>query len=138
MSRETDPISAGAPSAVDASKELTSAIAISATFTPEALEPTLACWLRKLKLEFPIRFASYNQVFQQLLDPAGLFAANRNGLNVVSRSGKYSGAGRKRPASGVRRALGGRDSRLADSGLHLPRISGISAGPGPRAIRRPS
>jgi FkbH-like protein len=83
MSRETDPISAGAPSAVDASKELTSAIAISATFTPEALEPTLACWLRKLKLEFPIRFASYNQVFQQLLDPAGLFAANRNGLNVV-------------------------------------------------------
>ncbi len=50
-------------------KDPTPAIAISATFTAEALEPTLAFWLRKLKLDYPIRFASYNQVFQQLLDP---------------------------------------------------------------------
>jgi len=87
MSRETDSSSAGGPSTVQAqslqSKELTAAIAISATFTSETLEPTLAFWLRKLRLDFPVRFASYNQVFQQLLDPAGLFAANRNGLNVV-------------------------------------------------------
>jgi FkbH-like protein len=59
------------------------AIAISATFTAEALEPTIAFWLRELKLDFRIRFAPYNQVFQQLLDPAGLLAGNRNGLNVV-------------------------------------------------------
>ncbi|PYT24150.1 MAG: hypothetical protein DMG58_26585, partial [Acidobacteria bacterium] len=59
------------------------AVAISATFTAEALEPTLGFWLRKLHLDFQIRFAPYNQVFQQLLDPAGLFAGNRNGLNVV-------------------------------------------------------
>jgi FkbH-like protein len=87
MSRETDSISAGGPSAVQAQspqqKDLTSAIAVSATFTSEALEPTLAFWLHKLRLDFPIRFASYNQVFQQLLDPAGSFAGNRNGLNVV-------------------------------------------------------
>ncbi len=87
MSREPEPISAGGPSTVQAQspqpKEPTAAIAISATFTPEALEPTLTFWLRKLKLDLPIRFASYNQVFQQFLDPAGLFAGNRNGLNVV-------------------------------------------------------
>ena len=87
MSSETDSISAGGPSTVQAQlpqpRDLTAAIAISATFTPEALEPTLAFWLRKLKLDLPVRFASYNQVFQQLLDPSGLFARNRNGLNVV-------------------------------------------------------
>src|SRR5260370_14565776 len=36
-----------------------------------------------MQLDFQIRFAPYNQVFQQLLDPAGLFAGNRNGLNVI-------------------------------------------------------
>src|SRR5579859_3122864 len=64
-------------------KETPPAIAVSATFTAEALEPTLGFWLRELKLDFQIRFSPYNQVFQQLLDPAGLFASNRNGLNVV-------------------------------------------------------
>src|SRR5690242_654529 len=64
-------------------KDAAPAIAVSATFTAEAIEPTLAFWLRELKLDFQIRFAPYNQVFQQLLDPAGLFAGNRNGLNVV-------------------------------------------------------
>jgi FkbH-like protein len=64
-------------------KETPPAIAISASFTAEAVEPTLAFWLRELKLDFQIRFAAYNQVFQQLLDPGGLFAGNRNGLNVV-------------------------------------------------------
>src|SRR6476661_8741552 len=59
------------------------AVAISATFTAEALEPTLAFWLRELQLDFQVRFAPYNQVFQQLLDPAGLLVNNRNGLNVV-------------------------------------------------------
>ena len=58
------------------------AVAITATFTAEALEPALAFWLRELGLEWAIRFASYNQVFQQLLDPAGLVARNR-GINVA-------------------------------------------------------
>lgn len=64
-------------------KEPAPAIAISATFTAEALEPTLGFWLRELKLDHQIRFASYNQVFQELLDPGGLFAGNRGGLNVL-------------------------------------------------------
>jgi FkbH-like protein len=84
--REPDSASPGAhisSSSPPQQKETPPAIAISASFTAEALEPTLAFWLRELKLDFQIRFAAYNQVFQQLLDPAGLFASNRNGLNVV-------------------------------------------------------
>src|SRR4051794_34017425 len=59
------------------------AIAISATFTAEAIQPALAFWAGELGLEYEIRFAGYNQLFQQLLDPAGLFARNRRGVNVA-------------------------------------------------------
>src|SRR5215468_2787521 len=58
-------------------------IAISATFTAEALRPALEFWMKELGLEYEIRFAGYNQVFQELLDPGGLFAGNRYGINVV-------------------------------------------------------
>ena len=81
--REFDPGPAGLHVSAPQEQPLKSVIAISATFTAEALEPTLAFWLRELRLEFQIRFAPYNQVFQQLLDPTGLLAGNRNGLNVV-------------------------------------------------------
>jgi FkbH-like protein len=57
-------------------------IAISATFTAEALQPGLAFWAGELGLGSAIRFAGYNQLFQQLLDPAGRFARNRGGVNV--------------------------------------------------------
>src|SRR5678815_5025348 len=59
------------------------AIAISATFTAEAIEPGLAFWVKELGLDYEIRFAGYNQLFQELLDPAGLFARNRGGINVA-------------------------------------------------------
>jgi len=59
------------------------AIAISATFTAEALQPGLAFWAGELGLDYEIRFAAYNQLFQELLDPAGLFARNRKGFNVA-------------------------------------------------------
>lgn len=58
-------------------------MALSASFTAEALEPALAFWLNELKLDYQIQFAPYNQVFQQLFDPAGLLTYNLNGLNVV-------------------------------------------------------
>jgi len=58
------------------------AIAISATFTAEAIQPALAFWAGESGLGLEIRFAGYSQVFQELLDPAGLFARNR-GYNVL-------------------------------------------------------
>jgi FkbH-like protein len=59
------------------------AIAISATFTAEAIEAGLAFWTGELGLAYKIRFAGYNTLFQQLLDPAGLFASNRGGIDVA-------------------------------------------------------
>ncbi len=58
-------------------------IAISATFTAEAIQPGLAFWAGELGLDYGIHFAGYNQLFQQLLDPAGLFGRNRGGFNVA-------------------------------------------------------
>ena len=57
-------------------------IALSATFTAEAIQPVLGFWAGKLGLDPALRFAAYNQVFQQLLDRSGLFARNR-GFNVA-------------------------------------------------------
>ena len=59
------------------------AIAISATFTAEAVQPGLAFWAGELGLDLEIRFAGYNLLFQTLLDPGGLFARNRQGVNVA-------------------------------------------------------
>ncbi len=58
------------------------AIAISATFTADAIQPALSLWMRELGLEYEVRLAGYNQVFQELLAPDGLFARNR-GCNVL-------------------------------------------------------
>lgn len=58
-------------------------IAVSATFTSEPIEETLAFWMHELNLPFAIEFAPYNQVFQQLLDPSSLLSSNEGGINVV-------------------------------------------------------
>jgi FkbH-like protein len=39
--------------------------------------------MREIGYDAEIRFAGYGQVFQELLDPAGLFARNTGGVNVV-------------------------------------------------------
>src|ERR1017187_6480294 len=39
--------------------------------------------MRELGLSAEVRFAAYNQVFQELLDPGGLLARNTSGVNVV-------------------------------------------------------
>src|SRR5437764_11535659 len=58
-------------------------VAISATFTAEAVGDTLAFWIRELRFNYEVKFAPYSQVIQQLLDPASLLAKNRNGLSVL-------------------------------------------------------
>jgi HAD superfamily phosphatase (TIGR01681 family) len=58
-------------------------IAVTATFTAEPIEESLRYWMDELELPVAIQFAPYNQVFQQLLDPASLLSSNQRGLNVV-------------------------------------------------------
>jgi len=58
-------------------------IAITATFTAELIEESLSYWMQELCIPFNIEFAPYNQVFQQLLDPASLLSTNQHGANVI-------------------------------------------------------
>ena len=58
-------------------------IALAATFTAEPLAEPLRFWLKQLQIDCGIKFAPYNQVFQELLDPGSLLARNQQGLNVV-------------------------------------------------------
>lgn len=58
-------------------------IAVSATFTAEPLAEPLSFWMKQLEIPAKIEFAPFNQVFQQLLDPAGLLSQNSHGANVV-------------------------------------------------------
>jgi FkbH-like protein len=58
-------------------------IAIASTFTAEPLEESLNYWMKELNTPASIRFAPYNQVFQQLLDPSSLLRNNDYGVNVI-------------------------------------------------------
>lgn len=56
---------------------------IAANFTVEPIEEFLSYWMAQLGIAAEIRFAPYNQVFQQLLE-GGLLRSNRGGLNIVA------------------------------------------------------
>ncbi|MBF0262210.1 MAG: HAD-IIIC family phosphatase, partial [Magnetococcales bacterium] len=51
-------------------------LAIAATFTAEPLAPHIRWWGRAFSLPIEPRFAGYNQVFQELLDPRALLATH--------------------------------------------------------------
>ena len=54
-----------------------------ATFTAEPLERPLNFWMAELNLPASVKFAPYDQVFQQLLDPNSELSRNQRGVNVV-------------------------------------------------------
>ncbi len=58
-------------------------VTIAATFTAEPVTEPLEFWLKQLGMPEDIRFAPFNQVFQQLLDSTSLLASNQHGANVV-------------------------------------------------------
>lgn len=58
-------------------------IAVAASFTAEPLADSLHFWSEKLHWHADILFAPYNQIFQQLLDPASLLSTNQHGINMV-------------------------------------------------------
>ncbi len=57
-------------------------------------------WDGELGFGLDVRFAGYNQVFQQLLEPGSLMSRNVSGLNVVAIRLEDWGLG---AADGVRR-----------------------------------
>ncbi len=58
-------------------------VVLSSTFTAEPVEAALQYWLDELEITAEVKFAPYNQVFQQLLDGGSELAANKRGLNVL-------------------------------------------------------
>jgi amino acid adenylation domain-containing protein len=58
-------------------------VAIAATYTAEPIQDALEFWLKRMGLPQRLEFAPFNQVHQQLLDPASLLATNQHGANVV-------------------------------------------------------
>jgi FkbH-like protein len=57
---------------------------IGATFTAEPLALVIPFWARPLNQDLEVRFAPYNQIEQELLNPRGVFAANVRGVNVIA------------------------------------------------------
>jgi FkbH-like protein len=58
-------------------------VLISSTFVAEPLSESLQTWIQELQIPATVSFAPYNQVFQQVLDPASSLSTNPNGLNVI-------------------------------------------------------
>jgi amino acid adenylation domain-containing protein/FkbH-like protein len=58
-------------------------LVVAANFTAEPLADAIGFWGRTLGQAVQLEFTPYNQVLPSLLDPAGRFAANRGGSNLV-------------------------------------------------------
>ena len=58
-------------------------LCVASTFTAEPLEDSLRFWGGQFGRNVTVEFAPYNQVFQQLLDPASAFRRNRDGINLI-------------------------------------------------------
>lgn len=59
-------------------------VVVAATFTADPLADVVDFWAAELDLPMDVRFADYNQVFQQLLDPGSVMSRNASGLNVAA------------------------------------------------------
>lgn len=57
-------------------------LVVSATFTAEPIESYVKWWCNQFHLEVDMHFASYNQVFQELLDPKSRVSVN-TGANII-------------------------------------------------------
>jgi FkbH-like protein/FkbM family methyltransferase len=71
------------PSAGDTIPSEDTRLCVASTFTAEPLEESLRFWGEQFGRTVRLDFAPYNQVFQQLLDPASAFRRNRNGINSI-------------------------------------------------------
>ena len=71
------------PAAAEPAPPEETRLCVASTFTAEPLEESLRFWGGQFGHSVQVEFAPYNQVFQQLLDPAGAFRRNRDGINLI-------------------------------------------------------
>ncbi|MBT6180171.1 MAG: HAD-IIIC family phosphatase, partial [Deltaproteobacteria bacterium] len=56
---------------------------VASTFTADPVAESMHYWMGNLHMPGQVALADYNQIFQELLDPASLFARNTLGANIV-------------------------------------------------------
>ena len=66
-----------------AKEEAGPVMAVASSFSAEFIGEFLDFWFDNLQWNTAVRFAAFNQVFQELLDPSSLLRTNRKGCNVV-------------------------------------------------------
>jgi FkbH-like protein len=100
-------------------------IALTATFTAEPVEEPLKFWMNELDSPCLVKFGPYNQVFQQLLDPASILSTNSSGLNVVliRLEDWWHGAGELRSGLGAQVDIHERVERHATDLVNAVKIS---------------
>ncbi|MDT5296241.1 MAG: hypothetical protein QOJ76_3121, partial [Acidobacteriota bacterium] len=80
-------------------------VAIASTFTSEPVAESLGFLMEQLRVPCKLRFAPFNQVFQELLDPSSLLATNDGGVNVILLRLEDWLGGSERPDAEACRAL---------------------------------
>jgi len=108
----------------------TLSVRIAATFTAEPLRRVLEAWLRELELEPELVFAPFNQVLQQLLDPASLLGGNASGVNLVLVRPVDLGAETPAQARATAREVG---AALAEAAVRQPIPTLVMVPPSPGA-----
>ena len=58
-------------------------VVVASNFTAEPVEDSLRFWADHFGMPVDVRFAPYNQVFQQLLDPQSALHKNTHGVNLI-------------------------------------------------------
>lgn len=103
-------------------------LCIAANFTAEPLEDSLTFWGNHFGVPTHVEFASYNQVFQQLLDSASAFRKNRDGVNIILiRLEEWMGDDRLTllalPEERRRHCFGNRPTYLLPNGLPIVHLN---------------
>jgi FkbH-like protein/FkbM family methyltransferase len=103
-------------------------LCIAATFTAEPIEDPLAFWAQHFGTPVEIRFAPYNQIFQQLLASGSLFHKNRSGVNIILIGledwlQKVAPADPKVDRERLEAAFRGRKRRVLPNGLEIAHIN---------------
>ncbi|HEX3043686.1 MAG TPA: amino acid adenylation domain-containing protein, partial [Bacillota bacterium] len=79
---ETERRELNAKRKLNATREPGLPVAVAATFTAEPITSYLKWWSVRFQEPIEVNFASYNQVFQELLDPGSLLSSN-TGANIL-------------------------------------------------------
>ena len=107
-------------------------LVVAANFTAEPLQDSLEFWAEHFGLRMGIGFAPYNQVFQQLLDPASALCRNHEGANVVLLAlDEWAAHGRALPELTSARAdecFGARARTVLPNGLQIAELNAQETG----------